>query len=332
MSTTATSTTQQLIDQRLDAIDRALLGLLPRNDRLTIVTQLETRLRELAAASPAVEAHQRSPVECATSADAAHFGAPAESALLPPGVAPLIPAGAKTLSARLKRSRLALSSGVLGIVALVALFVFPVSFAVISTFGERFEEAAMVLLGAHLATVAICGTLAVALGIAGLVVLNRRAGQLVGHGWAITGLCTGPLPMLAGSLIALVTGMQLLAVRTVQVTQVAAPGPPVYGYSSAAPVGDQAFPIGPVPQCAPMAPSFSAAGSIPQHEYVAGPPSAAPTSPLPADNPPAASAVPEAGPSADCPTDGTVPRVIPVQADEPVPAEAPVASQPATVR
>ncbi|HQU44114.1 MAG TPA: hypothetical protein PK867_14940 [Pirellulales bacterium] len=327
MSTTATTTTQQLIDQRLDAIDRALLGLLPRNDRLTIVTQLETRLRELAAASPAVEAHQRSPVECAASADAAHFGAPAESALLRPGVTPHIPAGAKTLSARLKRSRLALSSGVLGIVALVALFVFPISMTAVSMFGELFEEAAIVLLGAHLATLVICGTLAVALGIAGLVVLNRRAGQLAGHGWAITGLCTGPLPMLAGGLIALAAGMPILTTRSVQVTQVTEQNPPMngYGYSSPVPVCPQPMPMDSVPQRAPMAPPFPVGSAYP------GAPSVSPASTSPASSPPSGSAVPEAYPSADCPADGAVP-VIPAQPVAPMPAEVPVASQPPTVR
>ncbi|HEV7223893.1 MAG TPA: hypothetical protein VGN42_14390, partial [Pirellulales bacterium] len=48
---------QRMIDLRLDAIDRALMGLLPRNDRLKTVAEVETRIRELAAADSAVEAN-----------------------------------------------------------------------------------------------------------------------------------------------------------------------------------------------------------------------------------------------------------------------------------
>ena len=319
MSTSATRDTQQLIDQRLDAIDRALLGLLPRGDRLTIVTQLETRLRELAAASPAVEAQQHLPAEDAAQVESA----------LPQGVAPIIPAG--TRSAHLKRSRLALSSGILGIVALVALFVFPITFVLVSSFGEMFEEAAMVLLGTHLATVAVGGTAAVALGIAGLVVLGRRPGRLVGHGWAITGLCTGPLPMFAGGLIALVAGVQLLPTRSVVGYTNVAQNPPTNGYASPAPVGTQPMTVESVQQWAPgsylTAPSPVPDGAAPQ--YAAGPPPVTPS--LSDGNPPPPSVVPVAYPGTDCPTESAVP-VGSDQPATPLPAEAPAAGPQATVR
>lgn len=318
MSTSATRDTQQLIDQRLDAIDRALLGLLPRGDRLTIVAQLETRLRDLAAASPAVEAQQHLPAEDA---------APVESALSP-GIAPIIPAG--TRLARLKRSRLALSSGILGIVALVALFVFPITFVLVSSFGEMFEEAAMVLLGTHLATVAVGGTAAVALGIAGLVVLGRRPGRLVGHGWAITGLCTGPLPMFAGGLIALAAGMPLLHTRSVVgYTNVAQN--PANGYASPAPVGAQPMTVESVqftPGPYPSAPSPLPTGAVPQ--YAAGPPPVSPP-PLSDGNPPPPSVVPVAYPGTDGPSESAVP-VVSDQPATPLPGEAPAAGPQATVR
>jgi len=44
----------QLVEKRLEAIDQALVGLLPRHERLAAVAQVETRIRELAAASPSV--------------------------------------------------------------------------------------------------------------------------------------------------------------------------------------------------------------------------------------------------------------------------------------
>ncbi|HEV3339686.1 MAG TPA: hypothetical protein VG125_05000 [Pirellulales bacterium] len=206
MSTTnsvPTGEMQQLIDQRLDAIDRALLGLLPRQDRLSIVTQVESRLRELAAAGPAVDARQLGPAQDPLLADAAHLETAGESPLLASGGRRLRP---------LKLSRLALSSGVLGIVALALLVALPITYLVVGYIG-LFEEAAEVLLGAQMVAVALGGTLAVALSIVGLVSLRGSAGQMAGHGWAITGLSTGPLPMFVGGLIVLVVGLELLAAK-----------------------------------------------------------------------------------------------------------------------
>jgi hypothetical protein len=206
MSTTnamPTGEMQQLVDQRLDAIDRALLGLLPRQERLSIVGQVETRLRELAVAGPAVDADQQLPLERHV-ADAAHFGAPGES------------------RSRRHQSRLALSSGVLGIVALALLFALPLTYLVLGSIG-MFDEAAEILLGAHVVAVALGGTLAVALSIAGLVSLQRSRGRMAGHGWAITGLSTGPLPMFVGGLLVLVATLQIAAEPVSQVVTATAP-------------------------------------------------------------------------------------------------------------
>src|SRR5258708_39429129 len=43
----------RILEQRLEAIDQALVGLLPRHERLAAVAQVETRIRELGTASPA---------------------------------------------------------------------------------------------------------------------------------------------------------------------------------------------------------------------------------------------------------------------------------------
>ena len=53
---------QQLIEQRLDAIDRALVGMLPRQERLAAVAQLEVRMLEFAAANPTLVASLEAPV------------------------------------------------------------------------------------------------------------------------------------------------------------------------------------------------------------------------------------------------------------------------------
>ena len=118
-----------------------------------------------------------------------------------------------------RRSRLALSSGILGIIALVMLFAIPITYLFVATIGDSFDSVVVPysLLGIHILTVAVGGLVALVMGIAGLVSLGRRKGRLVGHGWAITGLCTAPLPTIVGGLIVLSICLSLVAVRAVSV-------------------------------------------------------------------------------------------------------------------
>lgn len=187
----------RLIDQRLDAIDRALLGLVPRNERLPLVAKLETRIRELAAQDPAFEAQ---------------LGTADESPALSGAAASVAAAEGRTASTSKKRSRLALASGVVGIVALSLLCITPFAYLLIVNLAEALGEiVTSVSMIAYLLAIGVGGTLAVAFGIAGLVSLARHARSLVGHGWAITGLCTGPLPMFVGGLLLLLVGIPTLA-------------------------------------------------------------------------------------------------------------------------
>jgi len=246
MSTThamPSSAVQQMIDSRLDAVDRALMGLLPRNDRLETVAQVEKRIRELAAADSAVEANLQAQVEHAKPDDLARLGEGAERGQFSSASQPLTSTiGRMTSPSRLKQSALALSSGISGIMALLLLFVSPIAFFAISSLGSD-EVVSLVLLGALVAAVAIGGAAAVVLGVAALVRLNRRADRLVGHGWAITGLCTGPLPMLAGGLIGLIGGLQFLSMESMSPVEVQTasvpPGPmvaPAYGQMPTTPL------------------------------------------------------------------------------------------------
>jgi hypothetical protein len=237
-TTNNTAATQQLIDERLDAIDRALLGLLPRTDRQAIVSQIETRLRELA------DADGQAPVERQTPNETVTVGVPAASSLLGPASQPIFLTGRHARRPCVKRSWLALSSGIVGIVALALLFATPITYLIVVSV-DQLEEVAEVLLGTHIATVALGGMLAVALGIAGLAALNRRAGSLAGHGWAVTGLCTGPLPMFIGGLMALAVGVQLLGTRSVRVAEVN--GVPVYSSPSSYPTASPYNETLPVP-------------------------------------------------------------------------------------
>jgi hypothetical protein len=195
---------QPFMEQRLDALDRALLGILPRSERLAFVGQVETRVRELTDGNTTAESIAASAMEPeVTSGAVSRRGAAATPK---------------------RRSGLALSSGILGIVALVMLFAMPITYLFVATIGEELGDfVGVTLLGIHVLTVAIGGLAALSLGIAGLIRLARRKGQLVGHGWAITGLCTAPLPTLIGGLLVLVTSLSLVAVQTVSVEPAKAP-------------------------------------------------------------------------------------------------------------
>jgi hypothetical protein len=176
MSSTSVAT-DELIDERLDTIDRALMGLMPRRERLKFLAETEVMLRDRGVLNSVL----------AEELDEAQEGL-RSTALIPQ-------------TGRRGRSRLALASGVLGIVAAVLLFAMPVTYIVVSMAGEAIGEmASYALLGLNVLAVALGGATAVILGIAALVRLSRRHSRQVGHGWAITGLCAGPVPMLLGGL------------------------------------------------------------------------------------------------------------------------------------
>jgi hypothetical protein len=250
---TKSSSSEHVIEQRLDALDRALLGLLPRSERLAMVAQVESRVRELTSSDP----------------DAQSISATAAETDV---VAGAVSRRASTAGPK-RRSRLALSSGILGITALTMLFAMPITYLFVMTIGEELGEMVSIsLLSIHVLAVAVGGLVALVMGISGLVSLARRKGQMVGHGWAITGLCTAPLPMVIGGMMVLVTGLSLFAVQSISVqsgTPVnvvsssssyypspATCGPPVAANCAPA----SATPSGlPVPLCA--APTFCAPGN-----------------------------------------------------------------------
>jgi hypothetical protein len=235
--------TQETIDQRLDALDRALLGLLPRSERLEFVAGVQARL-------------ETQPAESLTAT---------EAALCQPA------AVASSVSRRRQRSATALTAGVLGIVSLALLFALPVTYLIVAAASEAIGElVTYTLLSANILVVALAGGAAIVLGIVALVRLARQRGQL-GHGWAITGLCTGPLPALAGGLGMIAFVLPLMAeladsgVSTVPCATATcyAPAP-----SDAPPVGMQVqvvanspYPSAPAQAWAPMPLTPSAAPS-----------------------------------------------------------------------
>lgn len=175
---------QGIIDQRLDQLDRALLGLLPRSERLAIMAQVELQVRNQGDGNPRLS--------------------------MEPATTPVLTTTEERATTRGKRSRMALTAGVLGIVAIVLMLASPVGFVLLSVVSDAFDETfAMMLFVGGIALLATTGALAVTLGITALVRLARSQSPRLGHGWAITGLCTGPLPMLFGGVGLLMLGSQV---------------------------------------------------------------------------------------------------------------------------
>ena len=208
-----TPATHPSIDQRLDAIDRILLGWLPRPDRLELLAHVEARVRELAAANPAIATNLEAPSESLTLPISAILNSTTGSPAYLSNQQSVVPAACGTISSiPKKRSRLALSAGVLGILALVLLFAFPLTYFTVDFMGGSLGEfLSFSLLGVHAVAVAMGGVAAVVLGVSALISLGRRRENLEGHGWAITGLCTGTLPTFAGGMAVLLLATQLLS-------------------------------------------------------------------------------------------------------------------------
>jgi hypothetical protein len=231
-TTTPHAASQQLIEQRLEVIDGALLGLLPRHERLAAVAQVEARIRELTAASPASAAEMHPASQILTHSHSALSGLAAQTPALvsQPQFFGTVPGGWISLKQK-RRSWLAVSAGVSGILAFALLFAIPVSYFIAEMLSEVLGDIAVFsLLGAHALAVAFGGVAAFGLGVCALVNLRRHREQLAGHGWAIAGLCTGSLPMLIAGAAVLVTGLQFglsqfVSVSQVQVAGVAEPPP-----------------------------------------------------------------------------------------------------------
>jgi len=189
------------LEARLDAIDQLLLGCLPRGERLAIVASLEEKLRS----------------HCVTPSDRPlAIGRPFAETLPFPipalahegGTQPGLWQSAVRL--RLRRSRLALVSGILGIAGGALLFGTPLAYGAAALFAEMLDETiAIITLVAYAALILFASGGAILAGIVALWRLRRQK-DVGGKGWAITGLCTGPIPLGITSLIALYVGIQTI--------------------------------------------------------------------------------------------------------------------------
>lgn len=176
------------IDQRLDQIEGALLGVLPRQERLSLLAGIESRLVKLAAENPELEKSVTQKLEAPELASSQ---------------AVVNSAGTSAKPTAARRSRMAFTSGILGIVVLVLMFFSPIIYTLAAfaseLSGSMGEVGAIILLVGLVLLLAFGGLAAVMMGIVSLVKISRSQKKLVGTGWAITGLCTGPMPMFAGA-------------------------------------------------------------------------------------------------------------------------------------
>ncbi|HTI50584.1 MAG TPA: hypothetical protein VL475_06530 [Planctomycetaceae bacterium] len=217
----AGSAVQATLDARLDAVDRLFMGLIPRQERLAIVAELEGRVRGVLA-STAFE----QPAACI----ADPVGTPAPFAPAPavqpntdnsvPRRAPAASNWNATLAApytatpslRLPRSSLAFTSGLLGIVACALLMGSPFVYMGAMFLGEILDETGMLIgLGGYLLTMLLGSAAAIGLGALALWRLRNAEAGAGGRGWAVAGLCTAPVPFALASLITLSMGLPMLA-------------------------------------------------------------------------------------------------------------------------
>ncbi len=214
---------QDLVSQRLDFLDRALLGLLPRVERLEMVARVEARILELGVAEGVTERLTRTNL-----LDAVPDLGRTSNSEIPSRIGR-------------RRSRLAVSAGAAGVFSLGLLVACPVMYVLVGVLAQVLGEGgALGILGLHVIAMAAAGLAAVGFGAVALLRILRRTNRF-GHGWAIAGMCTGMMPLLVGGLLLLIVGSQLIGQVSTDLPVTAVPTPalsaqmisPVYGGAAA---------------------------------------------------------------------------------------------------
>jgi hypothetical protein len=174
---------QALIDARLDTIDRMLLGVVPREDRLAIVRDVESQVHELLQARNTDEPSRADVLSVLASLDPPEAYLPDEQV----GETPTAPRPMPLIRPSASQpgpsdSNMARVSGVLGIVSLLGALILPSLSYLVAVAFSSIE----VLIAAGACSVGL-----VVIGCVLAVVLASRAG--LKSGWAVAGLVTGLL-------------------------------------------------------------------------------------------------------------------------------------------
>lgn len=189
---------QALIDARLDTIDRLLLNHLPRQDRVNIVSEVETQIFELLGESPGEE-----PTRDEVLAVLARLDPP--EAYLPEDAAPLDRPTTQRETTRPFRNQQSATSnpqsartgGILGLISLSFTLIVPASYVV----GLMLESWELALLG-----ILLTGSTMFVTALLGII-FSLRTG--LRGAWSVTGLITGGVALLVwlgGGLLVLATG------------------------------------------------------------------------------------------------------------------------------
>jgi hypothetical protein len=187
---------QNLIDGRLDTIDRMLLGRVARSERMAIVRDVESQVHELLAERETDELTREDVLAVLARLDPPEAYLPEDFAGdQPPTVRQPVTQPAPL--ARHGNHRVARTSSILGFSALGSVVVLLVSYAVAAALNSYIPLA----LGGAVSAISLltCSPLGIALGI-----YSRRSGV-----WAFVGIVTSVLALLLSVLVA--AGVFLLA-------------------------------------------------------------------------------------------------------------------------
>jgi hypothetical protein len=179
---------QNLIDSRLDTIDRMLLGRVARGERMAIVREVESQIYELLSERETDELSREDVLAVLARLDPPEAYLPEEGgATDSPSSARSSPIPRAVRSVHQENFRVARASAILGLVALSSAFVLlPSGYAIANLF--KSEILALFLCGGPLMMMLVCGALGVVLGA-----YARKSGA-----WALVGIVTGILALVLG--------------------------------------------------------------------------------------------------------------------------------------
>lgn len=168
---------QALVDARLDTIERMLLGVVPRQDRLAIARDVETQIFEQLQDRGTAELTREDVLAVLATLDPPEAYLPEESDDSPHGTRALPNLPSASARSRSSSASSARVSGILGIVTLIVAILLPIFVCVAAV---AFESEWVLLIGGGFAlSVVLTGAIL-------SLILAARAG--LRKGWAITGL------------------------------------------------------------------------------------------------------------------------------------------------
>lgn len=250
----------QRLAQRLDALDQLLIGALPRHERQAVMADLENRMRAWHARPvTALDAEPVSLLETLSGPRTPGPGSPASYPLMT-----FHSSGPTLAGTRPPRSTAAFVAGIAGIVACGLLFLFPLVYLLAVPLSEMIDETfAIGGLAAYGGLIALAGGTALLLGAIGLWRSRASTGKR-GRGWAIAGLCLGPVPFGLTTAALLMTALSLFGSVTTYSTS---DGVPVSGGPENVPLPPSAHYLAPPPLPPGVQPqpsnAYGSAGVIP---------------------------------------------------------------------